>query len=247
MQIYSISEGAQEGATVSAFVLKSGDMIPAIIVGQSGRGRSQGVLPVQLLPQSHAEWQEKASVKISFARVGETRAGNPRLIQEPGIGEIDRFIAVFRTPIGFRGGNSHTGDRGETRCTPDYYLAEKLESAGIKLPAPANGKFYTKKEACTLSAKVYSPEEGDTAGFKVEIDFLPFPQLHTLSSGGIAQGDAGGMGSGSQLVSVMPVGKVFRTGISGRRYGNPNAYYYLHDGDRLMCATWADRELADLW
>lgn len=247
MEIFTFSSGAKEGAIVTTFTLKGGDKIPVIKVGESGRGRSLGVLPVKLLPASFAVWQETGQVEIRFAELAETGAGNPKLIESAEIGEIDKFIGVFRTGIGFRGGNSHTGDRHDTKCVADYSLEDKFAQVGLTLPAPKNGEFYTEAEAVEFSAKVYGDGYQKTAGFSVTRSFYPFPEIKRLASGTIAQGDAGGMGSGSQIVAVMPVGRVFRASMSGRLYGQPGAYYYLHDGEKMSCMTWEDREVADLW
>ena len=113
MKIFTIESGnVTEGIRVDSFTLKgAGITIPAILVGEEGRGRRLGVLPVQLLPSSYKEWQEEGTVSIHSAKVGETRAGKPKLLETSGITDAEKCICVFRTKIGFRGGNSHTGDR----------------------------------------------------------------------------------------------------------------------------------------
>lgn len=194
MKIFTIKSGeVEEGVRVDSFTLKgAGVTIPAALVGEEGRGRRLGVLPVQLLPEQHKEWQEEGCVYIYSATVGTTKAGKPKLFQVENTDTTDnRCICVFRTKIGFRGGNSHTGDR-----------------------------------------------LGD--------EFLPFPG-EVLCEGIIAQGDAGRMGSGSQLVAVMPAGTVFRTGYSGRLYGEPAEHYYLFRDGQLLSATWEEREVADIF
>mgnify|MGYP000906211670 CR=1 FL=1 len=205
MKIFTIASGdVTEGARVDSFTLKgAGVTIPAVLVGEEGRGRRLGVLPVQLLPEQHKEWQEEGCVYIYSATVGTTRAGKPKLLQIENADTTDRCICVFRTRIGFRGGNSHTGDR----------------DGGFK-------KDY------------WDDEERPT--------FHPFPG-EVLCEGIIAQGDAGRMGSGSQLVAVMPAGTVFRTGYSGRLYGEPAEHYYLFRDGQLLSATWEEREVADIF
>jgi len=205
MKIFTIASGdVTEGARVDSFTLKgAGVTIPAVLVGEEGRGRRLGVLPVQLLPEQHKEWQEEGCVYIYSATVGTTRAGKPKLLQIENADTTDRCICVFRTRIGFRGGNSHTGDR----------------DGGFK-------KDY------------WDDEERPT--------FHPFPG-EVLCEGIIAQGDAGRMGSGSQIVAVMPAGIVFRTGYSGRLYGGPPEHYYLFRDGQLLSATWEEREVADIF
>ena len=205
MKIFTIASGdVTEGARVDSFTLKgAGVTIPAVLVGEEGRGRRLGVLPVQLLPEQHKEWQEEGCVYIYSATVGTTRAGKPKLLQIENADTTDRCICVFRTRIGFRGGNSHTGDR----------------DGGFK-------KDY------------WDDEERPT--------FHPFPG-EVLCEGIIAQGTAGRMGSGSQIVAVMPAGIVFRTGYSGRLYGAPGAHYYIFRDGQLLSATWEEREVSDIF
>ena len=204
MKIFTIESGKVfKGVRVDSFTLKgAGVTIPAIIVGEEGRGRKLGVLPVQLLPEQYQEWQEKGYVRINFAQVGETKSGKPKLFQTEDADTTEKCICVFRTQIGYRGGNSHTGDR----------------DGGMK--------------------RDYWGEERPT--------FHPFPG-EILCEGIIAQGDAGRMGSGEQLVAVMPADTVFRTGYSGRLYGAPRAHYYVYRDGQILSATWEEREVAEIF
>jgi hypothetical protein len=193
MKIFTVKSGnVVEGIKINAFTLKGvGVSIPAIIVGEEGRGRKLGVLPVQLLPEFHEEWKYNGYVYIHYASVGTTKAGKPKLFQTEDADTLKKCICVFKTKIGFRGGNSHTGDR------------------------------------------------------KDEL-FYPFPG-EILCEGVIAQGDAGRMGSGEQLVAILPENTVFRTGYSGRLYGAPSAHYYIYRDRQLLAATWEEREVSDIF
>ena len=73
-------------------------------------------------------------------------------------------------------------------------------------------------------------------------EYVEFPGT-ILVSGYIAQGDAGRMGGGSQPIAVMPYCTWFQTKYGGRLYGNPNAHYYYHDGENLMCFTEKTKDL----
>ena len=204
MKIYTVESGkVSEGVRVDSFTLKgAGVTIPAITIGEEGRGRRLGVLPVQLLPDTYRKWQEEGAVSIHSAKVGETRAGKPKLIETSGITDTEKCICVFRTMIGFRGGNSHTGDR-DGGTEKNYW--------GVEYPT-----------------------------------FHPFPG-EILCEGVIAQGGAGRMGSGEQLVAIIPANTVFRTGYSGRLYGAPSAHYYLYKDGEILSATWEEREVADIF
>ena len=202
-KVFTIVSGeVSEGATVERFFLKgAGINIPAILVGEEGRGRQLGVVPVQLTAQQYEEWKEKGFVIIRAAEVGQTKAGKPKLFAKENADTDEKIICVFRTKIGFRGGNSHTGDR----------IGTTKDSWGDEHPV-----------------------------------FAPFPG-EILVKGVIAQGIAGRMGAGEQLVAVMPKGVVFRTGYSGRLYGEPAAHYYIWTGRLLLAATWEERQAADLF
>lgn len=205
MKIFTIESGkVTEGVRVDSFTLKgAGVTIPAITIGEEGRGRKLGVLPVQLLPSSYKEWQGKGEITISAALVGKTKAGRPKLIETSGITDTEKCICVFRTQIGYRGANEHTGDR----------------DGGME--------------------RDFWGEERPT--------FHPFPGKEVLCEGVIAQGAAGRMGSGRQIVAVMPAGIVFRTGYSGRLYGAPRAHYYLFRDGQILSATWEEREAAEIF
>jgi len=203
-KIFTVENGkVTEGVRIDSFTLKgAGVTIPVILVGEEGRGRKLGVLPVQLLPSSYKEWQEEGHVYIRFAEVGTTKAGKPKLFQVEYADTTEKCICVFRTRIGYRGGNSHTGDR----------------DGGMK--------------------RDYWGEERPT--------FHPFPG-EILCDGIIAQGAAGRMGGGRQLIAIMPAGIVFRTGYSGRLYGAPAAHYYIFRGGQILSATWEEREVAEIF
>ena len=206
MKVFTIKSGdVSEGVRVDSFRLKGvGVSIPAILIGEEGRGRKLGVLPVQLLPDTYAEWQEKGYTHIHSATVGTTKAGKPKLFQTEGADTdtTEKCICVFRTRIGYRGANEHTGDR-DGRTEKDYWGAE-------------HPTFYA------------------------------FPG-EVLCEGIIAQGDAGRMGSGRQIVAVMPANTVFRTGYSGRLYGAPSAHYYIFKDGQILSATWEEREAAEIF
>ena len=196
MKLFTISSGkVTEGALVFLLELKAaGATIPAIIVGEEGRGRSRGVLPVQLFPEQEAEWKEKGETIVSFGSLTTTRSGKPKLIALKTDSDSEHALCVFRTKIGFRGSNYHTGER-------------KAEGEG----------------------------------------FEDFPG-ETIVSGVIAEGDAGRMGAGQQLIAVMPKNVVFRTAYTGRLYGNPFEHYYMFDGEKIIGGLTAEeRDLSEIF
>ena len=243
MKIYTVENGkVTEGVRVDSFTLKgAGVTIPAVIVGEEGRGRKLGVLPVQLLPSSYKEWQENGYTYIHSAKIGTTKAGKPKLFQTEGADtDTGRCVCVFKTKIGYRGGNSHTGDRKEEYWVPSWFWRSDISALGKELK-----KKYTKEEAIAIVEELDSSHQWD-AIFERKLEFLPFPG-EVLCEGTIAQGAAGRMGSGTQLVAVMPAGIVFRTGYSGRLYGAPSAHYYVYRDGQILSATWEEREVADIF
>lgn len=69
-----------------------------------------------------------------------------------------------------------------------------------------------------------------------EKKYLPFP-CQVLATGVISQGEAGGMGSGEQHITVMPKDVWVRVRLGGRLYGAEGTHFYKFDGQRIICLT----------
>jgi len=209
-------EKPREGALVEEFELKSGIKIPAILVGESGRGRQLGVLPVT---------GAKPGDRIYAARLGVTRSGRPKLFAAPEPTTDQATILVGLYQIGFRGANSVTGDRkrwycaecGEERPPFEQYRLNKCPACGAE-----NG----------LWTRVW------------KLDFYE-PPGERIVAGVIAQGAAGRMGAGTQEVRLLPKDRWLRVGYSGRLYDKPAAEYLKFTGDDLIVTTWEERELIE--
>src|SRR5690606_4990542 len=115
------------------------------------RGRKLGVLPVQLLPERYKEWKENGYVYIHSAEVGTTKAGKPKLFQTECTNTLEKCICVFRTMIGFRGGNSHTGD-----CKEEYWVPYSFWRSDISALKKELKKKYTKEEAVQIAEELNS-------------------------------------------------------------------------------------------
>ena len=246
MKVFTVKSGKiEEGVRVDSFTLKgAGVSIPAIIIGEEGRGRQLGVLPVQLLPDTYKEWQQNGYAYIHSATVGTTKAGKPKLFQTDKANTLEKCICVFRTTIGYRGGNSHTGDCKEEYWAPNWLWKSDISALGIELK-----ERYTKEEAVSITEELNSSAKAQYDWDQVfgrKLEFHPFPG-EIICEGIIAQGDAGRMGSGEQLVAIMPAGIVFRTGYSGRLYGHPAAHYYIFRDGQILSATWDEREVSDIF
>jgi hypothetical protein len=197
-EIHTIRNGTTiPVAEINTLTLKSGDTIPAIIVGEYGRGRERGVLPVANLNKEQKE--------VYFASLGQTKTGKPKLFAATSATETDKVIVVFRTPIGFRGSNSHTGDKTGEEIGKNVWGDDVLKDVYAEFPG------------------------------------------EVLVEGTIAEGEAGRMGSGRQLIALIPKNKVFRISYSGRLYGKPNAHYGVWNGKELIVLTQEEREVSDLF
>ena len=163
--------------------------------------------------------------RLMFAKVGQTKTGKPKFFSTEKATEGDKIIVVFLTKMGFRGGNSHTGDRAGWECAVCRCDAS---GDGVNIP-----------EICSKC--------GATGNFNApRIKFAEFP-CQILCRGVIAEGAAGRMGSGEQLIAIVPKDVVFRTSYLGRLYGAPGSHYYKWDGSKLLAATWDERATADLF
>lgn len=254
-RLYTLADGEISlGAAISPLPLKgAGTVIPAIIVGDEGRGRRLGVLPVRGLasvacprrgqqatgwvercrkcgakmekridpadPPYNYPWHPEAGVswseQISAASVSETRSGAPALVVDDSEVDDSAIILVLRSGMGFRGGNRHTG----------AVIGWKCGSYGCEA---AGAEFLTPKR-CPVSETHQSPV----------LVASPLPG-RTLATGWIAQGDAGRMGSGEQLILLLPAGETIRASRFGRLYGAPRAHNITWDGNRLAVLTDAE-------
>ena len=184
MKVYEFNGEMLEGAAVSFQTLSNGVKIPVIEIGQQGRGRSLAVVPV---------------VGLSGATRLETcNFENGRLISG---GNSVGVVVVFKTPIGFRGSNSHSGD---------YLRDEKKFEYGEEVEVPVFDKF---------------PGE-------------------VIARGKIAQGTAGYMGSGEQLIAIFQDGDRFVIHRTGRTYGNwREKYFSVQEGKIQPALSPAEKKL----
>lgn len=254
-RIYTIVNGkVTPGAEVEDLALKgAGTTIPAVIVGEEGRGRQRGVVPVDAPPmfpcpdQGKELWTSQSACprcgvllgevvdsrrhhpedglvrgRLMYAALGKTKAGKPKFWAMPAATRKDHVIVVFRTQPGYRGGSAHTGDRIGWKCG--------CGATGQEAVTP------DKCPGCGAGEYLY--------GIGMRIRFADLLG-ERLTEGYVAQGTAGRMGGGEQLVALMPRDVVFRTTYSGRLYGGPSAHYYKWDGEKLLAMTWEERSLTD--
>jgi hypothetical protein len=236
MRLFTVNSGqVSEGAQVGKLVLKGASItIPAIFVGEEGRNRERGVLPVHLLAEQQIEWEANGSTIVRFGTIGQTKSGKPKLFADAQPGSNDSVILVMPTKIGVRGSNSHTGDRKIFPCpnqgkTYEYTFIDRCETCGCDL-------IENKKD----SHRPIHPDVSDV------IEYDSFPGK-IIVEGKIAEGEAGFAGSGKQYICTMPKNAVFLTYYGGRLYGAPSSHYYVWNGERILVATPDERSATDIF
>lgn len=125
MKIMTYDRNVIEGAYVYKYRLSNNNYIPVVAVGESGRGRSLGIIPVQLR-QNHPEEAFgmdvnqyspeyiSSKVKIYDVALVYTSTGALRLKEiapDENTSTESPVVVVMQAPIGFRGSNTFTGDK----------------------------------------------------------------------------------------------------------------------------------------
>ena len=186
MLIFTIINGeVLRGAKVVEKTLKNINIkIPVIAVGEEGRGGKLSYIPVQLLPSEKIKLEKEGKIEIFNCNISTTQKGGYKLIQTEEYNYSEKCLIIFRTSIGFRGGNAHTS--GKIKDVKDFVVTYE--------------------------------------NFPGEI----------ITEGKISQGAAGRMGSGKQIIAVMPKDTIFRTAYYGRLYGAPSEHFYWFDANNIQ-------------
>jgi hypothetical protein len=254
MKIFTIEAGSvRDNAEVIALTLASGVKIPVVTVGEEGRGRKLGVLPVSLLPKSQAMWDYEKKVHIENVRVGETRSGRAKLIEIEPDNYTDHAVIVMATPAGFRGSNQH-GARLIWKLHADIWsflwesdlktVAGRFKSDILNNPITEEiFEQYAKAYPNAISSQTGRIEDFVENVAETAVEGSLPGQI--IASGKIAQGAAGRAGSGEQFVVVMPKDTLWAVKMFGRLYGRPSSYEYIFDGEKVTAFTARDLELID--
>jgi len=238
MKIFTVLDGAvSAGASVETRKVAGGTAeIDTISVGEEGRGSRLEYLVVDGSAVVGALGYGPR--KVFAAEIGSTRAGATKLLKSDMMSDAEESecLVVFRTGIGFRGGNSHKGERHDAPCP------NRSGDMGLTHACPACGELGPE-----LPPGVYErtqPWTHSKAGVVRSYD--PFPGT-IIARGVVSQGAAGRMGSGEQLIAILREGDVVRVSRTGRLYGVEGTHYVRFDGRNLIAATWQDRMAADLF
>jgi hypothetical protein len=175
-----------------------------------------------------------SGIKIPVAQVGEEGRGRKLAFLPVELNATSR--AKFDT---------------EGQVTITHASLGKTQKGGAKLVEAANTLSNDKALIVLMTQIGFRGGNGHTGDRVVDYDpdnikFCDFP-CEILAEGVIAQGAAGNMGSGKQLIAIAPKDTVFRTKYSGRLYGAPSAHYYIFTGSQILSATWDERVASDLF
>ncbi|RLJ04597.1 MAG: hypothetical protein DRP08_01375 [Candidatus Aenigmatarchaeota archaeon] len=142
MKIFTIDNGEViPGSLIKERLIAGQFTVKGIIIGQPGRGRKVGFLPLAKdVPtkkdnNGETEW-------VFYGSLGRTYKNAPKLIKElPD--DRERVLCVLRTHIGFRGHNSHTG------VNEDTFPGEKIIE-GMIAQGAAGRAGYGDQYICTF-------------------------------------------------------------------------------------------------
>lgn len=229
----------------------------AVVVGESGRGRSLGVLPVINAPQAacprrstryasdntncpacgcavsvsdgHCDHPADAGLVPGRPAFGAIKYGPVGPYLDASVAEADgRALVVFRTPVGNRGGNAHTGASCGWRC-PVCGETGHGEPPELCTPCVA-------RELAELRSK--TPDHtGELKDIMYKMSQRPIPNYlpipgEVIVRGRIAMGDAGRVASGEQLMVRFEAGSIFRVAVKTGTT-RPDEWVYSWDGAKL--------------
>lgn len=238
--IYTVEcDTVSVGAALRPLLIKgSGVEIETIQVGEPGRGRELGVLPVEGAPRKPCPHRTDGRVW----RVGLDFYPSAPLTRCPNCGTAlvpseDRApFPAINTPA-----RMHHPDAGDLP-------AGRIMFAAIGETKSGRPKLRW-REAVTNSAAIVvlrTPIGYRGSNAHTGVDGATFPG-RILVRGRIAQGIAGHAGSGEQFIALFEHGAMWRTAYGGRLYGSPRAHVYKWDGERIIAATEEERALAEVF
>lgn len=247
-------EGKNIATPTVADVSIAATSITALVVGEEGRGRVRAIIPVGgVTPQScPRRGQNFGSLdvtggwgspsKFKCVRCGHTSIEitdeNRYTTLHPDAGFVGYAPVERVCPTTTRSGKPKLDVSTETP-TEDSALVVFRTQIGFR---GSNSHRVEGEPALDHNGKPLTVE-----GKPVWMPFDTSGRVQVLARGTIAQGGAGGMGSGQQYVVILPRNQIVRVGLGGRLYGAPNAYYYRFDGLKLEVLTQQERDVADLW
>lgn len=250
--VFSIdNRSVSKGASPQWLTLSNGQKIPALIVGDEGRGRTRGVVPLDRMPMAPCKWWGEEIPTYMFNKICGV-CGEP--LSPPDVNGL-----CFHPEAGHAPGQLFAASLTTTRAGRPKFRVEMKPNTDEAAILVVNS---------TIGYRGSNTHTGDDDGWKClhcnqrwaenppeqcpECRATPYKQFKPvpgkiLATGRIAQGAAGRMGSGEQHILLIPKDEVLRVAMSGRLYGQPSEYFYVFDGQQVIKATREERELADLF
>lgn len=258
--VFTIASGSvTAGAVIETLHLKgAGIDIPTIMIGEEGRGRERGVVPVgnpPMVPCSECNkdvWTSSDKCEKCGTVLGEKKEGGYTR-HHPDAGMVRgrlMFVEVGETRAGKP--KFFSKEKATTEDKIVVVFRTKIGYRGGSSHTGDRAGWKCSKYGCDASCDgAAMPEACPKCGATGSLDgpklnFAAFPG-EIIAKGYIAEGDAGRMGGGEQFIAFVSKGVVFRTAYSGRLYGAPGSHYYKWDGSKLLAATWDERASADLF
>lgn len=189
VKLIEIQEDVVRPPVLDHFRLHCGEEIPAILIGEEGRGRRLGVLPVALPQALYKAWEDGQEIRIEKAQMSQTRSGHPKLVwrREQDIKPL-KALLVFRTPIGYRGWNLHEfppdweilvegiiaqGEAGRMGRGKQYIVLATPGVATVRIEGRRYGKpgIYRYELLPDLTLRVITGEEFEILGDLSPSDF----------------------------------------------------------------------------
>lgn len=203
-KIFTLTHGhVEEGARIDAVTLKDGETrIPAIVVGGTGRGKELALLAVQLLPDQYQQFKNGEEVRVYAGALGQTRSGRPKLIEAVEATTTDAVIAVFKSPLSYKGWNEYRGDWVRVLCA---HRGQVLR----------NGTYCPECKLYWADAYWGDPKRAIHPDRESVVKHEPFP-LEIIVEGFNIPGLPIKSGQGRELVTILPEGKVVRVGYNER-------------------------------
>lgn len=206
---------------------------PHVGIGEAGRGRSYGRVPLGKLDFP----TDSVPEALECASVIKTREKGTLLLVKEKQGDSRRALVLVEIAAGFRGSTTWTG------------------VTTVKTPCKKRGQTLYSSQCPDCGTKL--PEYGAVhADQGMAYDWPAFPPqgITVVAEGARAQGAAGRMGGHVERLLIMEPGSMFRVARHGRLYGAPSRRYVIWTGedlklgsfDELFPATTAEEEQAEL-
>lgn len=232
-----VEEGIRVGRTTAPF--DASKVVPAVLVGEHGRGRKLHQCPVEgaLVSDENA--------RIDRADLVKRGSFGPVFVPEE-VRDDRRAIVLVAVPAGFRGGVRFTAaSKSRKPCParqsttlPNSECFEKLADGSKK--CQLCGTAWIEKDVAASEAAGedwWANQRHPDSGEALMFDSFPPEGVTVVAEGYVAQGDAGRMGGNAEYLLILKPGAGFRARRAGRLYGAPAEVFVRWDGENLVLSN----------